>query len=326
MRVEVITSEPVLRALCPEWSELLDRCPYATPFQSPEWLLPWWRHFGSGSLRVVAARTADTLVGLFPLYVENGRILLIGSGITDYLDVLVDPAFEHDALAAMFGVLLQCKGDWETAQFGELRPASPLLNAAIPGELVSFSSAASVCPFLTLPGTPDDFYAALSYRQRRHIRSAKKKASETYLLELSLAQSRTLPAYLDDLFRLHNSRWNERNLPGVLSDEAIQRFHRDAMEGFLDKGWLYLYGLKFDGVTVASIYAIRRNERLFGYLGGFDPAHHRFSPGMLALSLVFEDAICKGVQEFDFLRGREAYKYAWGAHDRTTYALTLSRS
>ena len=32
-------------------TELWRRAPAATPFQSPAWLIPWWRHFGSGELR-----------------------------------------------------------------------------------------------------------------------------------------------------------------------------------------------------------------------------------------------------------------------------------
>jgi hypothetical protein len=30
-----------LQSIFPEWQDLFARCPDATPFQSPEWLLPW---------------------------------------------------------------------------------------------------------------------------------------------------------------------------------------------------------------------------------------------------------------------------------------------
>jgi CelD/BcsL family acetyltransferase involved in cellulose biosynthesis len=36
-----------------------------------------------------------------------------------------------------------------------------------------------------------------------------------------------------------------------------------------------------------------------------------------------EAAAEEGAREFDFLRGREAYKYRWGARDRPTFGRRL---
>jgi len=36
-----------------------------------------------------------------------------------------------------------------------------------------------------------------------------------------------------------------------------------------------------------------------------------------------EEAVRAGASEFDFLRGKEAYKYKWGAKDRPTYRCVL---
>src|SRR3569832_1655332 len=95
--LEAVTTVEALEALCPEWSALLERDPHATPFQSPEWLLPWWKHFGRGALWTLALRRKGAVVGLAPFYIdtmpeENLRVLSwIGAGITDYLDLIVDP-------------------------------------------------------------------------------------------------------------------------------------------------------------------------------------------------------------------------------------------
>jgi CelD/BcsL family acetyltransferase involved in cellulose biosynthesis len=36
-------------------------------------------------------------------------------------------------------------------------------------------------------------------------------------------------------------------------------------------------------------------------------------------------AAAEGAQKFDFLRGGEPYKYAWGARDRQLLSVTLTR-
>ena len=73
------------------------RAPGATPFQSPAWLMAWWKHFGTGAPRVLTARAGEGLVGVLPLYElrEPGirKLLPIGIGLSDYIDALVDPAW-----------------------------------------------------------------------------------------------------------------------------------------------------------------------------------------------------------------------------------------
>src|SRR5215212_11995993 len=96
MRIVCIGSEAEMRDLVPAWTALWRRAPGATPFQSPAWLLAWWRHFGTGAPRVLTARAGEGLVGILPLYElrEPGvcKLLPIGIGLSDYIDALVDPA------------------------------------------------------------------------------------------------------------------------------------------------------------------------------------------------------------------------------------------
>ena len=66
--------------------------------------------------------------------------------------------------------------------------------------------------------------------------------------------------------------------------------------------------------------------RAYYYIGGFDPSRARLSPGTIMIGHAIEEAIGAGARTFDFLRGREAYKYAWGAVDLPLYGRRLQRS
>src|SRR5919198_431245 len=95
--VEEVTTTEALEKLHPEWSALWARCPTATPFQSPEWLIPWWRHIGEGELWTLACRSEGRLVGLAPLYIyrrpgtAQREVFPVGIATTDYLDALLAP-------------------------------------------------------------------------------------------------------------------------------------------------------------------------------------------------------------------------------------------
>lgn len=114
-------------ALEDEWEALYQDSPLATPFQSWAWLYSWWEIYGEDyELRLVTVRDGDLLVGLIPLMLERrwgffGRLLFIGNGPTDYLDILAKEGWE--AQVAKAGVkALQQMGSWQVAELQELRP------------------------------------------------------------------------------------------------------------------------------------------------------------------------------------------------------------
>src|SRR2546423_5613111 len=85
--IDEVTTYDALEGLCEEWHQLLGRCRWATPFQSPEWLLPWWCALGGGELCVITLRRGGRLVGVAPFFVYwaaggRRRLGLIRTGVT----------------------------------------------------------------------------------------------------------------------------------------------------------------------------------------------------------------------------------------------------
>jgi CelD/BcsL family acetyltransferase involved in cellulose biosynthesis len=66
LRVEVVASLAELERLRPAWMALWHHARGATPFQSPDWLIPWWQHIGEGELLTIAVldEAEGRLVGL----------------------------------------------------------------------------------------------------------------------------------------------------------------------------------------------------------------------------------------------------------------------
>ena len=294
--LSVIADHAELEALRPEWSELWRNDPRATPFQSPEWLLAWWRHlFQGGQLWTVVQRRDDKLVSLLPAFRYGDRcqhLTLIGTGVTDYLDLLGEP-------------IESIPGDWEDAGLEELRPGSPLLA-------LGAGEACSVCPVASLPATIDPKLAV-------DIHRASNRLHRAGAVKIERIES------LDSLIELHRARWVERNEEGMLADERLKAFHREVAQGFAALGMLRLYEMTLDSRAIAAVYAFTHRGRTYGYLTGFDPALTKLSPGTVLLAHAFEEATQEGVLEFDFLREQEAYKYRWGAEDRSNYKVRLPR-
>src|SRR5436305_1513797 len=104
--VETITSLDRAATLEREWQMLLPKAGGATPFQSPAWLVPWYRVWASDRVEMMTARDGDgTLLAIVPAVRSNGHLELAGSGISDYLAPVVDVSAAEAAGAALDHVL-----------------------------------------------------------------------------------------------------------------------------------------------------------------------------------------------------------------------------
>lgn len=325
--IDLVTTDAALADLRPAWEALWRHAPDTTPFQSPDWLLPWWNLFGTGHPRVATLHRDGSLVGILPLYLfEDGpdrKLLPIGAGITDYQDMLLAPDAPSDTGAALLAaVLAGARQDGvDLCDLIDVPPGAGLREVCAPGTWRAEWRAADPCPVLALPGRLADLRSAIPSRMLRKWRMNQHRAARLGGWTSEVATSETLPALLDSFFELHEARWYGR---GVLSHPAIRAFHREAAPLLLRSGSLRLQVLRFGPRVVAAYYTLLAgSRRILFYLSGYDPAWGHASPGTILLGAMIEAAVEEGRAELHFLRGSEGYKYAWGGVDRMNAACRL---
>ena len=311
MELRVITAIEELQALAPEWLDLWRDASAATPFQSPMWLLPWWRHFGSNDLHVIAARDAAKLVGLAPLYIlrddSESLGLFIGSGISDYLDAIGDVQ------------IFEQLGDCQMWDFQQLRASSSILAAQTPNGWTDNVEDQDPCVVLPLAEI------ALSTHAQKKLRYYRRSLERRGRVAIASANRDNLEDLLQSRFDLHAARWERRGMPGMLADDVIQQLHRDVAAEMLDAGALRMYSMSLDDRPIAVFYGFADSHTVYYYLSGYDPDLEKLSPGTLIVAHAIECAIRDGATTFDFLRGAEDYKYTWGAKDRMNKRRQLIR-
>ncbi len=321
LRFEQVVSFERLHALRAPWRALWERTPAATPFSAPEWLLPWCRHLAEHAPWSIVAWRGEDLVALAPTFVyrDGGdRVLgLLGGGVSDYQDVLAE---DVATASGMLEFLRAAAPAFDRCDLRSLPSGSPILACVAPGDGAALSRD-DVCPFLTLPRRFDDLRSVASGSLLADVRRQRRALDRTGGLELVRAPPRDPGELLDALFRLHEARWRSRGGRGVLVGAALARFHVDAARELGAAGMLRLLAVRWGGRIIAVLYALAARGRLYTYLQGIDPDARRMSPGSVLLAAAIEDAIAEGASEVDLLRGAEAYKYRWGAVDRSTFRL-----
>ena len=337
IQVRVATTLSELRELEPEWNRLWARCPQLTIFQSPDWLIPWVEVCAPWRLWVLKARRENTLVGLAPLFIygtEGDRIAApLGAGITDYLDVLIDPDVPQ-ALDALIQFLWAHASEWTELHFPDVPGNSLLLQHNFPGEFDLQDSdrdssrqrecdrqlnICEFCPQLNLPASIDELKTVVPAKQLRNLRAARRQLEG----QVELATPATLDELLTTLFRLHEKRWQLEGEAGMSSEPRVQELHRQVAPRLLDRGVLRLFGLRHGGKLIACLMAFFERDVARLYMQGYDPEYARGSPGAQLVGAALEQAIIEKRRTIDFMRGRERYKYYWGSRDVPTFQLRV---
>jgi CelD/BcsL family acetyltransferase involved in cellulose biosynthesis len=322
-----------------EWRALNDRARSGNMFLSPDWLQPWWEHFGEGrEQQILCVRENGRLIGLLPLFaekvrlggVEARRIAFLGDGDTgcDYLDALAEPGREREVLEHCLAALM--KQPWDLCDLDGLWRESftaGQLAARFPprrGALLRDARLRFVCPHIPLQGTYDDFLRTLG--RRENLRRREKWIFRQPGVSIACAKAPEEAARATEEFlQLHRARWAVEGGSDGLSEERHENFHRAASQRLAQTGALRMYTLYVARRPVASVYGVVHGGKFNYYQSGYDPNWAPRSVGLVLLARTVSDAFGEGLREFDFLRGDEGYKGDWSRGERWTVELRLWR-
>lgn len=342
-RLEVVRETAGLAALSDEWNELLVQTHSNHIFLTEQWVSTWWAVYGSGNrLHVLVARDENRrLVGIAPLQrirrlplagpLAFDLIQFIGFGgdvTAEYLDFIIKPGCEDDVLKLFVDSL----SEDETIDGLDLRPfaadsrnlelLSRHLNARF-GPVETLPD--SVCPYVPLPETGDAFMATRSRNYRKKIGEYERKCDRVKGLRLRLSGSKQeLRRDMDELIALHRKRWNGDSR-AFQSSQYIDFHIRLSTLGF-DLGWVRMFALEQGSRLVAMLYCFSYGGRYYYYQSGRDPEFAKEHVGLVLMHRAIQHAISEHSQIFDFLRGREEYKYRWAVRDAHNLRLASWKS
>ena len=345
LSANVHTSLEAVESLCEEWDALLDRSRGRSIFQTSGWLMSSFRHVEEPSTRlcVVTVRDArERLVGLGPFCVRRdggwgSRTLeFLGTRFvsSEYLDVIAEPGLEERVVSVLWQEVERTASGWDFIRLSDLLDSSLVLTSLRDvigrGRYRSEVRPAQVCPFMALPESGDALLAALGPNVRTALRRGKRKMERHGITVRMDASPESLREGLERLYELHGRRWTERGQRGNLWSESVRSFHRDVADRLGARDLVRVYTLEYGGRPLAAIYCLHYKETCFFFQSGLDTEPPNasigegiYSPGQWVMFASMEDAIRRGLHEYDFLRGVEPYKARWTQSSRTTWKFTV---
>jgi CelD/BcsL family acetyltransferase involved in cellulose biosynthesis len=333
MGVEIEELPPgALPRLGPAWDELLRVSGANRIFLSWEWMRAWADTFGAPARPLfLAARRGGALVGIAPLCLERmlGQdVVRFASATTlypDYLDFPVEPsagpaavAALHEYVFARFGCLVDLGGVLEESLLFRTREQWGVrFRVAV--------EAVSVCPYLRLPDSYERLVESRFKRKKRYNLLRQQRIALEHGFRYVAAQSEAEAAeLLGATFHLHDLRARARAIRSTFAGGAVEAFHRRLLPALWPSGRVWLRALRgAEGEIAAAAYAFCDGRKLYYYQTGSAPRHDHLGLGTVLLGLLIQECCERGLEEFDFLQGDEAYKRSWSADRRQLYRLCL---
>lgn len=298
-----------------DWTRLLRASRRPTPFLSRSFLAPWAASFaGKSALQVGRFVSGQEVRALVFLYDAGDRWeLLGGQDVADRLDMLVEPEWEESATRSLL--------EWPRSKplrMPNLAPDACLMRW-VPRLTECSREQTDSNPVLPLPASFEDYLRTLSKHQRHELRRKMRRAERlggplTFVLDAKAER-------VDDFLRLHRASHPDKH---AFMDERMEIFFRTLLANWAADGMLNLALLEARGQALAAMLQVASGPVLHLYNSGFDPEHRELAPGVALLGMCLQDAIARGFEEYDLLRGTERYKYDLGGQDRPVWRLDVA--
>jgi CelD/BcsL family acetyltransferase involved in cellulose biosynthesis len=107
-------------------------------------------------------------------------------------------------------------------------------------------------------------------------------------------------------------------------DTKMEGFFRRATTALADLGLVRLWFLDGPSGPLATFITLEWDGTVGLYNSGFHPDRATLAPGLVLLGHLIRDAIVRGKQRFDFLRGEERYKYDFGPQPEEVYRVQIA--
>ncbi len=308
------------------WTDSRHNLNWGSIFVFPGWLQVWWQVFGSSAeLYLRAVRQRGKIIGIAPLLVKEKTASLLGSAdVCDYLDFVVVPGRERDFFSVLLDDLRQ-KG----INHLDLKPLLP--DSTVLTHLVGIArerkydircQLEDVSLRLELPSTWDEYLATLTAKQRHEVRRKLRRLREAGNVDYHIVEdSASVHDVMDAFLKMFSESRKDK---ATFMTAQMESFFRSLADTMAEAGLLKLGILELDTLPTAMVMCFDYNDCVYLYNSGYDLNYSSLSVGLLSKVLCIKDSIQRGRKRFDFLKGREAYKYHLGGREIPLYSCQIT--
>jgi len=325
LQIERIATLSEFENVADEWNQILAASGSDNIHLTYEWLLTWAATLGKKrELLILRIKENNETIGFAPLMIMTIRlkhllpyrqIRFLADSESDFADVIITRN-RSEVIQYLLNYLS------ENQRWGEI------LLHAIPEVSPNFSAFQSVlsastfsyeftphtkCYFIPVKEKAwDEFYQQTSkgniHKDMRRLKNHYSKLS----WEIKEIADNDLSAVTPVISRLHRSSQSRKERESSYKQSEFINYIESMITELRRKGWIRIFILSIGGQAVSFMLGFEYKRVFYWWNTGFDPAFKNVSPTKFLLYNILQKGFEEQLwDEFNFMRGRTAYKSHW---------------
>ena len=330
MEALIIKNIKEFEGLQEDWDDLFERSQCKNIFLTFDWHYTWWKNLGGDDdLRIFCVYDQEKLVLIAPLMIKNKKLYnelqYIAYDCSDYEELLIDTNLKDKQVFVDFLMeSIYVQKDWDIFRLQGIRQSSQTFSSVNNALLYRHKER---LPCLKINGTYDQYSKTLRKKlikdTERQISRLKKLGKFCY--EDQDLTEKELSGVLDEFFKIHQLRTEEKGGKSLYSDEKRQKFFKEIALKFCKKGFLRLERLTVDNKMAAIHFGFVSEEHYYYYSPAFSNEFKQYSIGRILQMELIKYCFEHKFEVFDFMLGDEEYKNQWTSDYEDIYFLLTSR-
>ncbi len=340
--VEQITTEQELDNVREAWNRLSENAESPNVFMTYDWFRAWGRRHAKEEpdarrrLNVLVVKKRGAIVGISPLVSRKVsrwgfslRKIQFTGPAADYNELVLgtDPSGQSRAI---INFLAESRDAWDLVDLRDLRATREsisLVEAALSQSKLHFriQPEKGAYPFLVIDAPWQElikrFSPSVRHRlcnQQNRLDRMRAEGLRVRIIENPHREEGLVEklAALEAQKRVHGTA----PLPIIARNPEV---FQSLFDGLGPKGYLYVALMEWRERPIAWRLGFRCGSKLWGYVTAFDRAFARLSPGTMLIPAVIDYGYQHGHDEYDLLRGEEAYKMRWATSFHQTFQIQI---
>lgn len=324
MRIERIDCIDNLLKYKSDWNRILSEMKNDNLFLELDWIEKWWAFFGSHYRLCVLVLLKDGEIAGFGPFMETDKGLckeigFIGSREASSMDLMLRDPYREEGVAAICNFFRNQKGRKIIKLHGipESSQNYELLKKYLEEDKAFTFSSFLNSYYIYIQGK--DFYSHLEDKFGKETRANMNKREKRINRLGALTYKRIPPSKLDEIFEVHEKRWQRKIGNSSFSKGDNKEFYKElALKN--DLGFeVTVDALLLKDRVISFVFGFEHNKRYLFKRIAHDDDFYFFSPGELVLKKKIEECFSFGEGIIDFGSGYEPFKAKWtDVHEKLT--------
>ncbi len=340
--VQPITVDHELESIRDAWDRLSENAESPNVFMTYDWFRAWSRRHAEEEpaaqrhLNVLVVKKRGTIVGISPLVSRKVsrwgfslRKIQFTGPAADYNELVLgaDPSGQ---CRAIINFLAESRDHWDLVDLRDIRATKEsmsLLEETLSRTKLRFriQPENGAYPFLAIDAPWQEKIKRFSPSVRHRLRNQQNRL-DRMRAEGMRVRIIEYPHQEEGLIEKLAALESQKRVRGATPLPIIARnpeVFQSLFDGLGPKRHLYVAVMEWREQPIAWRLGFRCGSKLWGYVTAFDSAFARLSPGTMLIPAVIDYGYQHGYDEYDFLRGEEAYKIRWATGFHQTFQVQI---